>query len=391
MHISPYSKHWHLHPNVYIAPKITQPIVIDGDLEKDEWSSVPWSADFDDIRGEDDAPPSSRPSLACRTRFKMLWDEDFLYIGAMIESDMEVRATYHQRNSPIYHEDSDFEVFVDPQSSCHHYKELEMNAINTVWNLMLDKPYADGGQEHSGRIAKPGDDNYYDVNAQKTAVRVVEGSLNEEGVKRTVWTVEIALSHSDTLKYSSLKSRPSKGDRWRINFSRVEEKGEINWTWQRQRVWDPFQLRYVGKVDMHMPDAWGYVFFGPSAEDAKEANIQIGEVPSHDISDGKSGVVDPNWPLILVAMNVYYGQRAYFDQNGHFASEIDELETLDKSILEPFAGLVKLCSKTDSYKVQVKDSSGRSVTVDGKRMTTIASNVMKHSFSANTAVKNKSI
>lgn len=376
MQVSPYQSHWLLHPNVYVAPKVNEPILIDGNLEKDQWSSVPWSSPFDDIRGEDDAPSSSRPSPECRTRVKMLWDQDFLYIGAMIESNMEVRATFHQRNSPIYHEDSDFEVFVDPDSSCHFYKELEMNPINTVWNLMLDKPYIDGGQEHSGRIAKPGDDNYYDVNRQKTAVRVVEGSLNEAGGKRTVWTVEIALSHSDTLKHSLSRgiqnSKPTEGDRWRINFSRVEEKGMINWTWQRQRVWDPLRRSYLGKVDMHMPDAWGYVKFGPSVEDAKKANVWIGEIPSEQISEGKSDAVDPNWPLLLVAMNVYYAQRAFFDLHGNFANVLEELKAyVDEKILEPFLGEISLSTQNTSYFVEVKESSGGVVTVDNNRLTTI--------------------
>ena len=33
-----------------------------------------------------------------------------------------------------------FEVFLDPGGSCAWYKELEMNANNAVWNLMLDRP-----------------------------------------------------------------------------------------------------------------------------------------------------------------------------------------------------------------------------------------------------------
>ena len=80
---------------------------------------------------------------------------------------MTVEAHFTERNSPIFQKDSDFEVFVDPLGSCHGYKEYEVNALNTVWNLMLDRPYGDGGVEHSGRIAKPGDALYYDVKHQK--------------------------------------------------------------------------------------------------------------------------------------------------------------------------------------------------------------------------------
>jgi hypothetical protein len=37
--------------------------------------------------------------------------------------------------------DNDFEVFVDTDGSTHMYKELEVNAINTTWDLELSKVY----------------------------------------------------------------------------------------------------------------------------------------------------------------------------------------------------------------------------------------------------------
>ena len=90
---------------------------------------------------------------------------------------------FHKHNSPIFQKDSDFEVFVDPFGSNHHYKELEVNAINTVWNLMLNKPYDDGGEEYSGRIAKPGDEKYFEVYRQKTATKIVRGRRIPNSIK----------------------------------------------------------------------------------------------------------------------------------------------------------------------------------------------------------------
>ena len=49
----------------------------------------------------------------------------------------------------------------------------------------------------------------------------------------------IVLLHSPTLV---------SGSQWRINFSRVESRGEVNWVWAPQRVWDPEVARYQGKV-----------------------------------------------------------------------------------------------------------------------------------------------
>jgi Domain of unknown function (DUF1083). len=390
MQVSPYSVHWSLHPHVYIAPYTSVPLTIDGDVEKNEWEDVPWSSYFDDIRGAPDAPPEDRPNDNCRTKMKMMWDEEFLYIAAIIESDMEVRATFEERNSPIFHQDSDFEVFLDPSSSCHYYKELEMNALNTVWNLMLNRPYADGGHEYSGRIARPGEPNYYDVEGQKTAVRLVEGSLNNGGDDqgRTVWTVEMALCHRDTLKFqpSMFGHVPHLGDLWRINFSRVEKKGRLNWTWQKQRVWDPSQRRHCGKVDMHLPDAWGYVRFGPSLKVIKEQSGLVGQVPEEYICRGE--YIDPDWPMKLAAMNVYYAQQNFYAANKKFALDLPTLHTmLDDSILEPFHSSLNLTvtESATSFGVHVKEGQGGNagIILDNHRL--MQSTRMTSKFSKNTA------
>lgn len=230
---SPFTPHWNLYPRTYVAPRISTPLFdsLDGDLTKAVWKDVPWSEYFDDIRGVEDAPPDERPNKHCNTRFKAVWDEDHLYIGALIETDFETIAEFKGRNSPIFQKDSDFEVFIDPVGSCHWYKELELNAINTVWNLMLDKPYNDGGSEHSARIAGPSDKNYYEVYHQKTAVKLLQGKLNSPG-EGTTWSLEIAISRKDVLSHIQDHRQPlTLGGMWRINFSRVENQGDINWTW----------------------------------------------------------------------------------------------------------------------------------------------------------------
>eukprot|EP00980_Cylindrotheca_fusiformis_P006703 scaffold1398_cov116-Cylindrotheca_fusiformis.AAC.20 len=134
-HNSPLNPHWELYPKAYVAQRTSFPLIdhIDGNLDKEVWSGVQWSEPFDDIRGIEDAPEDERPKPSCRTRFKAIWDDEYIYFGAIIESDFTTEAHFTKRNSPIYHTDSDFEVFMDPLGECQYYKEFEMNAINTVW------------------------------------------------------------------------------------------------------------------------------------------------------------------------------------------------------------------------------------------------------------------
>ena len=310
-----------------MAPRITisTPIIIDGNLSKPVWQNAPWSDLFDDIRGPNDAPQDDRPPSSCETRFKMIYDENFLYIGALLhaDSDHPVVTTFTKRNEPIFQQDSDFEVFIDPTSTTHNYKEFEVNAFNTVWNLVLDKPYIDGGQEHSGRVAEPGQDLYYDVTRQQSAVQILHGTVNSPS--DTVWSVEIAMAFSDLLhvttrdkqnqavsqhhlssskSVSSSPPQPSPLHFWRINFSRVERKGALNWTWQPQIEWNPQEKRYQGNVNMHLPNAWGYLIFGPLVNNYH-----------HDRStmiDSSSTPHDPSWPIRMAAMNIYSAQHAFF-------------------------------------------------------------------------------
>ena len=363
---STYTAHYKHYPRSYIAPKCPSTSFIErinGDITKPEWVSIPWSEEFDEIRGEDDAPADLRPPPECRTRIKMMWDEKYLYIAALMESyNRTVVTSFTRCNEPIYQQDSDFEVFVDPSGSCHDYKELELNGYNTVWNLLLDKPYDDGGQEHSGRVAKhPTDKYYWNVFNQHTATKLLWGDWNDP--KGAVWSVEVALAHSDTLsRYSpSLQRRyaPREGQRWRVNFSRVEEKGRINWTWSPQIIWEPRTRNYEGKVAMHLPDVWGYVLFAGTGDYAASAD-----------ETSKQPTYDPTWPARLAAMNVYYAQRYYRELNaeGKYAQNFEALfPYVDEEILAPFEVHIKMTCDRSGYSARVfsrVDSLEVSVTDD---------------------------
>lgn len=142
----------HLHPRRYAAFHLPSPvnqfsssISIDGVLDEKVWTEVPWSDTFQDIRG---SAFWSQPWFA--TKFKLRYDQQFLYIGAYLE-ETTVWANVSQRNDVIFR-DNDFEVFVDPDGSTHNYKEFELNARNATWNLWLNRPYRDGGHENSTRV-----------------------------------------------------------------------------------------------------------------------------------------------------------------------------------------------------------------------------------------------
>lgn len=83
-------------------------------VDKDEWTHVPWSDAFVDIEG-----PERNPKEYPLTRFKMMYDDDTLYVAAEL-MEPKIWGTITKKNSTLYHE-NDFEVFFNPDGSRHHY------------------------------------------------------------------------------------------------------------------------------------------------------------------------------------------------------------------------------------------------------------------------------
>jgi hypothetical protein len=232
-------------PKRYECRQTGQPLKIDGRLDDAAWRSAPWTDDFVDIEG------AAKPAPRFRTRVKMLWDDQYFYIAAQMD-EPHVWATLTGHDSVIFH-DNDFEVFIDPNGDTLEYYEFEMNALNTGWDLFLDKPYRHGGKAR----------NSWEIPGIRTAVSV-DGTLNNPGDTDRGWSVEIAFPWKALAEYAHKETPPRPGDEWRVNFSRVEWRHEImngkyrkvpntkedNWVWSPQ-----------GVVNMHIPERWGRVRF----------------------------------------------------------------------------------------------------------------------------------
>ncbi|MCA9296412.1 MAG: carbohydrate-binding family 9-like protein [Phycisphaerales bacterium] len=237
-------------PRTYACRRTSVPIVVDGVVDA-AWSRAPWSEPFVDIEG------SRRPAPRHQTTMAMMWDDEALYIIARMD-EPHLWATYTTRDSVIYHE-NDFEVFIDPDGDTHNYTEIEVNALNTVWDLLLVKPYRNGGPAIDA----------YDIVGLRTAVGL-EGTLNDPSDVDRGWIAEFAIPWTAFADTTDVALPPNVGDRWRMNFSRVQwridpaEDGYIkrgnpvtgttfpedNWVWSPQR-----------QIAMHEPEFWGIVEF----------------------------------------------------------------------------------------------------------------------------------
>ena len=119
-------------PKRYICYRACGPIIIDGHLNDPSWIRAPRTDLFVDIEGD------LKPIPRFGTRAMMLWDDDYFYVAADLE-DPDIWGVETQRDAHI--PDPDFEVFIDPDGDALNYMEMEMNALNTVWDLLLDEVY----------------------------------------------------------------------------------------------------------------------------------------------------------------------------------------------------------------------------------------------------------
>lgn len=221
---------------------------IDGKADEDDWKNATYTSKFIDIEGV------KIPHFD--TRVKMLWDDDYLYVYAYL-NEKHIWGDITQRDAVIFY-NNDFEVFISPSNDTHNYGEIEINALGTVWDLVLNKPYNVGGKPK----------NQWNLNNLKSAVHI-EGTLNNPEDQDRYWSVEMAIPLN---AFAELKNRPKikpkDGEQWRINFSRVQWDHELkdgkysrkkqngnylpeyNWVWSNQ-----------GAINMHLPENWGYIHF----------------------------------------------------------------------------------------------------------------------------------
>lgn len=284
-------------PPDYVCYRTSSPMVIDGMPNEMTWLETDWSSNFTDITGD----PDLEPELP--TRVKMLWDENYLYIAAELK-EPHIWATIRERDAIMYQNDN-FEVFIDPDGDGLYYYELEMNAHNAVWDLLMLHPYRE--KRFPNYLMN------WEIKGLKTAT-FISGSLNDPSDTDYAWYVEIALPWKALKELAPRRQAPSPGDQWRINFSRVDwnmdivegayrkttlpDTGNPPFFPQENWVWGP-----TGYVDMHRPECYGYVQF--SSIPAGKGKEDFREYPDEKIK----------WAL----WQLFYLQNQYKQVNGKYA------------------------------------------------------------------------
>lgn len=293
-------------PKSYIAYKTSSEITIDGDGADKAWEKASWTTPFVDIEGVE--------TPKYKTQVKMLWDDNYYYILAKME-EPHVWANLRQRDTIIFY-NNDFEVFIDPDNDTHNYYELEINALNTAWDLFINKPY----REKNTVL------NDWNIDGLKSAVKV-DGTLNNASDIDKGWTLEIAIPWS-VYKTSYHENIVPKDKFWKVNFSRVNwQHSVVDGKYERKKdtegkflpeynwVWSP-----MGVINMHEPEKWAYVYFSSKESEDKFVIPQEEKV---------------KWELYTL----YRAQKRYFDKNKTWAKSLQNISkkniVVDGKTLKP--------------------------------------------------------
>jgi hypothetical protein len=313
----------------YVCYYAAQRPVIDGAGSDPVWAKAPWTEDFTDIEGD------VRPKPMQRTRVKMLWDTANLYIYAELQ-EPDLWGTLRQHDTIIY-DDNDFEIFINPDNSTHRYFELEINALGTVMDLFMNKPYKNGGKALLS----------WDTQGLLSAVKT-DGTLNHPGDVDRGWSVEMAIPLKSLNFWGDGPVRDSA--QWRINFSRVEWDRDVrdgqyvvradagsgrrlpehNWVWSPQ-----------GVINMHVPEKWAYLQFSTHGGAADSVGF---------VEPADAGAREMLWM-------VYGQQQKYLRQQGHYASTLKELGLAG-------GGGIKMQATDAQFSARIAGSVFGSLTID---------------------------
>ena len=233
----------------YTSRMAKRPIKVDGKLNEHDWKQAVLISDFEDIEG------AAKPKPTFSTSVKMMWDSQYLYIGAVLE-EPHLWGTLKNHDDIIYR-DHDFEVFIDPMGDGEQYFEIEINVLGTIMDLFMNKPYKKGGT--------------FDMGWNTTGIQskiIANGTINDNTDIDSGWTVEMAIPYT-AISRLERAAAPSFNKPWRINFSRVQWTLEPDGKSYRKKlnqhnkpisennwVWNP-----TGVIDMHVPTKWGYLYF----------------------------------------------------------------------------------------------------------------------------------
>ncbi len=317
-------------PRSYVLYHAESPLKIDGILNEKAWTASSWSEYFIDIEGD------KKPAPELKTRAKMLWDEKYLYIGAEME-EPHVWANKRPETEKVFR-DNVFKIFIDPDNNMNDDFEIQINPLNNMLFLIMNKPYRDGGVPITGWVP---------IDLQ-SAVKI-KGTINNSADKDEGWIAEIAIPLA-SLNFNPKDAKQNTA--FRINFLRTGFDFTVqNGVYSKALASDgkPLAPHYAnwspqGLINMHYPERWGYTVFSGNSPDKKDAGFTL------PYSEKQRAYL---WLA-------YYRQKEWFKKNKSYAGSLKDLNIPEKEIvIDGKKNLLKQEATARQFLVTIADESGQ--------------------------------
>ncbi len=223
-------------PKRTIVPKLSGPIVIDGDLNEPVWSKAAVLKPF--VHSDDASPEREK------TEVRLWYDDKALYLG-WICTDSDIQATFTARDSKFWEEEV-VEFFITPKDLSRYF-ELQWNPLGGVFDAIIDNTLDEKGVSKNFK-----GDWSFTANGMKSAVKV-KGTVQNSKDKDEYWRVEVMIPFADLGQ-----AAPKPKDVWRANFYRFNRT-----TGQEAELlsWSPTML-----PGFHQPARFGYLEFGEAVK-----------------------------------------------------------------------------------------------------------------------------
>ncbi len=179
-------------------------IIIDGKLDEPAWQEAHVIDGFYTRVAKAGSGARIIPAHS-RTRVRVLWDDEYIYIGAEMD-DKDIYAVLTEKNSRTWYDDV-FEIFIKPAEDSSHYYEFQVTPKNTTLELFL-------GREGDYRTFE----SRIFCGGLQTAV-TVRGEINNPKVEDEGWTAEIAIPFS---AFRETVPPPETGTVWTAAFCRYD-------------------------------------------------------------------------------------------------------------------------------------------------------------------------
>jgi hypothetical protein len=213
----------------YRVLQVEEPIVVDGRLDEPAWFAAPKLVTFHF--------PWHKKGEKEQTIVKLLWDSKNLYIAHVCQ-DAYITARYSEHDDPVAKDDC-IELMVAPDARRRN------NYYNIEWNVQ--GAYVDGHRPDGPTGPRPA----WDVQGLRLAGSYA-GKLNDDTVRDTQWTCELAIPFSNFAN-DMHQASPRPGDQWRLNINR--HGGDTN---PQYSQWSPGD---TAEPAFHTPHRFGQVMF----------------------------------------------------------------------------------------------------------------------------------